>query len=106
MKKRGFLKLYSMLCLVTVFGYSYWATSWTASQLSTLSDWKSHLIFTPGTVVASKDIYEIDMFLYAFKVAPLMTGVCLLSFCIIVGLLVYFVKKQLSYVERKNIASS
>ena len=106
MKKRGFFKLYSLLCLVSVFGYSYWATSWTASQLPTLPDWKSHLIFTPGTVVASKDIYEIDMFLYAFKVAPLMTGVCVLSVCFIVGLLVYSVKRQLAYVGGKKITSS
>ncbi len=69
MKRRGFFKLGMLLCLFTVFGYSYWATSWTASTLPTLADWKDHLIFTPHTVAASKDIYEIDMFLYAFKVA-------------------------------------
>ena len=106
MKKRGFFKLYSMLCLLSVFGYSYWATSWKASQLPALPDWKSHLIFTPSTVGASKEIYEIDMFLYAFKVAPLMTGVCLVSVCLIVGLLVYYVKNQLSFVGGKKITSS
>ena len=106
MKKRGFFKLYSMLCLLSVFGYSYWATSWTASQLPALSNWKSHLIFTPRTVVASKDIYEIDMFLYALKVVPLMASVCLLSLLMMIGIGIYYVKKQLSYVAEKKITSS
>ncbi len=106
MKRRGFFKLGMLLCLFTVFGYSYWATSWTASSLPTLLDWKDHLIFTPHTVTASKDIYEIDMFLYAFKVAPLLAVICFLSLSLIIAILIQFVKKQLAYVTKRNVTSS
>ncbi|TKD72339.1 DUF4306 domain-containing protein [Pseudalkalibacillus hwajinpoensis] len=106
MKKRGFFKLGMLLSLFTVFCYSYWEMSWKASLLPAHPDWKSHLIFTPRSISASKDIYEIDMFLYAFKVAPLITSLCFLTLFAIILILIQFVKKQLVHVGKSNVTSS
>ncbi|WP_425545213.1 DUF4306 domain-containing protein [Guptibacillus hwajinpoensis] len=80
--------------------------SWKASLLPSLTDWKSHLVFTPRSIIASKDIYEVDMFLYAFKVAPLITSLCFLSLFAIILILIQFVKKQLVHVSESKVTSS
>ncbi|WP_347551489.1 DUF4306 domain-containing protein [Pseudalkalibacillus hwajinpoensis] len=104
--RRDFFKPVMLLCLFIVFAYSYWTTSWTASSLPTLSDWKDHLIFTPGTIVASNEIYEIDMFLYALKVAPLMTSICFLSLIVIITFLIQLVRRQMGNVVKRKLSSS
>ncbi len=105
-KRRGFFKHVMLLSLFTVFCYSYWKMSWKASLLPSLADWKSHLVFTPRSIIASKDIYEVDMFLYAFKVAPLITSLCFLSLFAIILILIQFVKKQLVHVSESKVTSS
>ena len=75
------------LVLFVIFGVSYFLTSWNASYLTIENDWKSRLTFTPKTITNPQQIYEIDKFIYAFGVQPILTSVCLLSFICLVAFL-------------------
>lgn len=41
-------------------------------------DWKNQIIFTPKNTNEPQEIYEIDKFIYAFKIDPLLSVVCVL----------------------------
>ena len=57
-------------------------------------DWKSRIVFTPETATEPQQIYDIDKFLYAFKYQPGISIICLISFFILIGLIMYSAVKK------------
>ncbi|WP_377890612.1 DUF4306 domain-containing protein [Alkalihalobacillus sp. R86527] len=86
------LKGVLLLLLLPIFGYTLWLSSWTASYLPHLENWRESVVFTPQTVVEPADIYVIDYYLYALQYSPFLTIVCTLSFLAILIVLFFLVK--------------
>lgn len=57
-------------------------------------DWMTHIVFTPKSSTGPEQIYEVDKFLFAFSIQPLLSVVCLLSFLILIGIIIYWVMKK------------
>ena len=51
--------------------------------------WKNHIVLTPVKETEPQQIYQIDKFIYAFKYEPMMSIVCVLSFLVIIGLIIF-----------------
>ncbi|MCA0173032.1 DUF4306 domain-containing protein [Bacillus sp. RAR_GA_16] len=90
-----------MIIMIPVFVFSYFLNSWTASYLPYVDDWKEHLYLTPETVTDAQQIYEIDKFLYAFHIQPMISVVCLLSFLLVVGIMVHLVLQKM--INRRKV---
>ncbi|KYG37664.1 DUF4306 domain-containing protein [Bacillus gaemokensis] len=58
---------------------SFFVTSIIASYLMISEDWKDHLVFTQQVTTNTEHIYEIDKFLYAFKIEPIAVTIFILS---------------------------
>ncbi|WP_245595272.1 DUF4306 domain-containing protein [Fictibacillus gelatini] len=72
--------MFACIILFPLFVYSAITLSWMDSYLMYVGNWKDQLIFTPKTITDTNQIYEIDKLLYAFRVEPLPTAICILSF--------------------------
>ncbi len=57
-------------------------------------DWKNDIVFTPEKTIEPQQIYEIDKFIYAFKIEPMLSIVCVLSFLMIIGFIVFWISKK------------
>jgi len=98
--RRDFMKrLITGVILFLIFGFSYFLTSWNASYLMVEDNWKSKLTFTPKSITNPKDIYEIDKFIYAYEVQPLLSIVCFLS---LIALITFLVIQLYKIVKRNN----
>jgi hypothetical protein len=66
--------------------------------------WKNHIVFTPVKETEPQQIYEIDKFIYAFKYEPMMSIVCVLSFLVIIGLIIFWFSRKFRH-KTKSIAN-
>ncbi len=87
-------KLIIFIFLLLAFVYSFFLTSWAGSFIMIEEDWKNDIVFTPEKVTEPQQIYEIDKFIYAFKIDPLLSIVCVLSFLMIIGFIVFWISKK------------
>ncbi|MGG3640249.1 DUF4306 domain-containing protein [Bacillus gobiensis] len=96
------IRVLVFLVMIPIFSFSLFFTSWTGSYLMISEDWKDHVVFTPKTVTDPENIFEIDKFLYAYQIQPIMSLACLLSFFILSGILIYWLLKI--FQRRKTIS--
>ncbi|QNK89582.1 DUF4306 domain-containing protein [Sporosarcina sp. resist] len=87
-------KIIIFIFLLLAFVYSFFLTSWSGSYIMIEEDWKNHIVFTPEKVTEPQQIYEIDKFVYAFKIDPLLSMVCVLSFLTLIGFIVFWISKK------------
>ena len=66
-------------------------------------NWKNHIVFTPEKATEPQQIYEIDKFIYTFKYEPMMSIVCVLSFLVIIGIIVFWFSKNLRHKTRSIV---
>lgn len=90
------------LIMIPAFAYSFFATSWTGSYIMLEEDWMTHTVLTPKSATGPEQIYEVDKFLYAFTIQPFLGIVCLFSFFILIGILIYWVLKKFRFQKAIN----
>lgn len=65
-------------------------------------DWKDHLVFTPQTITDTGHIYEIDKFIYAFKIEPIAATIFILSAIYLIGIIItrwlYWRKNKIGFI--------
>ncbi|WP_175638439.1 DUF4306 domain-containing protein [Metabacillus schmidteae] len=86
-------KFLIFILLFPVFAYSFFATSWTGSYIMLEENWKEHIVFTPVNMKEPQQIYEIDKFFYALKYQPIISIICILSFLLLIGISISWIKK-------------
>ncbi|WP_051291632.1 DUF4306 domain-containing protein [Fictibacillus gelatini] len=97
-------RLILFIMLLPIFAFSFFATTWTSSYLMLDEDWRNEIVFTPESVTEPDQIYDVDKFIYAFKCEPIMTAVCLLSFLLLMGLIIYWIGKITLHIIRRIIS--
>ncbi|WP_226665270.1 DUF4306 domain-containing protein [Metabacillus litoralis] len=88
-------KLLLFIILLPVFLYCFYATSWSASYLMVEEDWKNQIVFTPNTNSDPQQIYEVDKFIYAFKIQPMISVICVLSFVGLISIITLWIINNL-----------
>jgi ABC-type spermidine/putrescine transport system permease subunit II len=89
--------------MLPIFAYSFISHWMVASQLSVDDNWREHLVFTPTSVTKTKEIYEIDKFIYGFLYNPIITITAIVSFLAILVLLMYWVVRLF---QKKNAVTA
>ncbi|KAA0965676.1 DUF4306 domain-containing protein [Sporosarcina sp. ANT_H38] len=87
-------KLIVLIFLLFAFAYSIFLTSWTGSYIMIEANWKNHIVFIPEKATEPQQIYEIDKLIYAFKIDPLLSIVCVSSFLLLIGFIVFWISKR------------
>lgn len=92
-----------LLPLLFIFGYTFWLSSWTASYLPYMDNWRESVVFTPKEVQDPSNIYVIDYYLYAFRYSTFLTIVCTLSFLAILVVLFLIVRGLIAKGKARKI---
>lgn len=103
MKRAKTLSILSFIILIPIFAITFISTSWTGSYLMLADNWQQQIVYTPKTATSPKQIYDVDKFLYAFNTQPFEAVICVLSFVLIIGIIIYWIISK--FANNSSIAS-